>query len=85
MASPILVHLKVTASIESDPDDVRERTLFAAMDPDLIRNAASFNDAVQEFLNAAHYSTKVLNAEYFEISKWRYDRNYWRTRKARKV
>ena len=80
MNSPIIVILQATFAGEEDA-----RAFRVVMDPDLIRRAATREEAIAEFRRIAPHVGEVADFEYFEISKWRYCDDFWKSRKAKRA
>ena len=72
-----LVKLRATAWTVRDPEDIRDRTFRAEMDPDLILNAASLSEAIYAFYAVAPHVGEVTDFKYFEISGNQYGIGYW--------
>jgi hypothetical protein len=57
---------------------VRDKPMRIMMDPDLIREAASLEAAIEVLKASAPAIDEVLDLEYFEIGGVRYTAEHWR-------
>lgn len=79
MALPILVYMAGTARLHGEPE-ATQRVIRIAMDPDLVRNAGDQAEAIEAFRSVDSRIAEIVAFDYFEISKWRYHSDFWRTR-----
>lgn len=63
---------------DSNPEDEREKTVNARMDPDLITNAKSFEEALKHLCAAAPYIDTVTRFDYFVVGGKEIYEDYWK-------
>ena len=77
MDNKTTVKLRAVAWTVRDPEDIRDRTFRAEMDPDLILNAPSLSEAIYAFYANAPHLGEVTEFKYFDIGGNQYTKSYW--------